>query len=268
MKRIIAAGLMAATLALPAFADEGKFHFTLVDKVRGYPAKILVMPVDVNVYELGATGATEKQETQTLSARKVLGGALNDYLASDKSGDHFVKFETASDEEAKQLEQTLALYDLVAGEAFAHSRDPVWEEKRKHFDYTLGPVLQGIRERTGADAALVVVGEDYVSSGGRVAMMILFAAAGVGIPMGFSYVTTGLVDLRTGDLLWINYDVSAVASLNDNKAAQGFFKANLKGLLDKMATTPATTTAATGSTTTAAPTTVAASATAAGSTTP
>jgi hypothetical protein len=42
-----------------------------------------------------------------------------------------------------------------------------WSHKRKEFDYTLGPSLAFLKKKTGANAAIVLVGDDVISSGGE-----------------------------------------------------------------------------------------------------
>ena len=73
-----------------------------------------------------------------------------------------------------------------------------------------------------------MVGEDTVSSGGRKAMMILAAlAARVVIAGGASAVFFALVDLETGNLTWINADLSGTKDLADAKSAGEMVEAAL-----------------------------------------
>ena len=61
---------------------------------------------------------------------------------------------------------------------------------------------------------MFVVGADNISSGGRKAAMVATAifAALIGVyvvPVGApAFVSTGVVDLESGDILWLNYDLS------------------------------------------------------------
>jgi predicted phage tail protein len=69
--------------------------------------------------------------------------------------------------------------------------------------------LAFLREQTGADAALIVLGADFISSGGRKAAFIAGLALGIVVPLGQSFVTAGVVDLDSGDVRWMSFDASA-----------------------------------------------------------
>ena len=129
------------------------------------------------------------------------------------------------------LEDYLATYLQVAFAAHAVtlSDDPAWAHKRSHFDYTLGSGLQFLRDQSGADAALVIVGEDVVSTGGRKAAAFLAAVMGVGIPLGHSLVSVGVVDLTNGDLLWMHHTASVRYDLKDPDAARTMIQEILGG---------------------------------------
>jgi hypothetical protein len=84
-----------------------------------------------------------------------------------------------------------------------------WAHKKNEFDYTVGPGLAFLRAQTGADAALIVLGSDYISSGGRRAAFVAGLLLGVVMPLGQSFITAGIVDLTSGDVLWMSFDSSA-----------------------------------------------------------
>ena len=79
--------------------------------------------------------------------------------------------------------------------------------KKKEFDYTVGP---GWRFCANApeDAALIVLGSDYFSTGGRKAAFIAGLVLGVVMPLGRSFMTASLINLKTGDVLWMGFDSS------------------------------------------------------------
>ncbi len=72
------------------------------------------------------------------------------------------------------------------------------------------PGLRAVADQTGADAAIMVYGRDVVSTTGRKARAIVGNIPIVNIftgpapELGHSYIHVGMVDLRTGDLLWMN----------------------------------------------------------------
>ena len=87
-----------------------------------------------------------------------------------------------------------------------------WQHKASRFDYTLGDGLAFLTARSGADAGLIVIGAQSVASGGRIALSIFSvvtgAFTGLYVPMagGGTFLTAGIVDLRTGDILGFNFD--------------------------------------------------------------
>lgn len=100
----------------------------------------------------------------------------------------------------------MALYNLVVNTA----RNTDLEHKVRRFDYSIGPGLKALQKKTGADAAVMVYGRDHVSTAGRVTQSVLAKIpvvnifTGQDVSMGDSFVHVGIIDLKTGDLLWMN----------------------------------------------------------------
>ncbi len=85
-----------------------------------------------------------------------------------------------------------------------------WRHKLDRFDYTLGNGLAFLQDRTGADSGLLVIGRHQIATAGRVAASVLAALfGGVVVPTSRNFLTTGVVDFETGDILWLNYSTSA-----------------------------------------------------------
>ena len=115
-------------------------------------------------------------------------------------------------EEREVVDEHIALFGVVAGSAMRHTMiNPVataWVPKAKRFDYTLGPGLAFLREETGADYALILFGEDVIASEGRKVAFVAAFLFGVGIPLGHSFMLAGIVELQTGNIIWLNYRFS------------------------------------------------------------
>jgi hypothetical protein len=132
-----------------------------------------------------------------------------------------------SADESDWIESHLGLYDRVAGAVFQfgqNSGPDAWSNRRQAWEYTLGDGLKTLGEKTGADAALVFVGADFISSGGRKAAFIAGLLVGVAIPLGQSFISAGLVDLKTGDVEWMSFDSSATLDSRDPEAVHGLIK--------------------------------------------
>jgi len=171
------------------------------------PKKVLLLPVDIDVMEISAGGVPEKVEAWSKQAKSNVRQSLHKTIGAEKNFE-LVEMPEMAASEKDVLEQYLAFYEVVGGDAFIFGRspDPAWQHKRKNFDYTLGNGLGFLRQKTGADAALFVVGADQISTGGRKAAIVLGAMIGVAIPVGMTFVSVGLVDLESGNILWLNYD--------------------------------------------------------------
>jgi hypothetical protein len=189
-------------------------NFTKPEARAALPKKIVLLPAEVSVSEVSAGGVVEKVQAWTDQAKTNIDSALRE-AAKTSGAFELAPLPDLSPTDKQTVEQHLALYALVAAEAWTHSRsqDPAWAHKKAHFDYTLGPGLKFLRDKTGADAAMVLICEDYISSGGRKAMLVfatlLSAAAGVvAIPQGApSFVSGGVVSLEDGNIQWFNYSL-------------------------------------------------------------
>jgi hypothetical protein len=166
--------------------------------------RVLLLPTDFAVLQLSASGITETVPEWTTAAEASLNAAARSVLTKGANFE-LVTLPQLTDEEQAALKEHVALYKLTA---FTASQmlglGGAWKDKRTHFDYTLGEGLDFLARKSGADAALCIAGAQVKSSGGRVAMFLLLAAAGVAIPLGGAEVTAGIIDLKSGDVTWLD----------------------------------------------------------------
>ena len=200
----------AAVLAGCAVTPNASVHESIAGKTEQHmPRKMLLLPADIRVHEISAGGVVEKVDDWTISASNHAMKSVRE-IAGSKSLFEPKEVPALADAEKQVLEQHVALYELVAASADLSKSGPFapWRERAKNFDYTLGPGLRELAERSDIDAAVIVIGSDYISSGGRKATMALgiLAAALTGVAVipvgGTAYVSVGVVDLRSGNLLW------------------------------------------------------------------
>ncbi len=204
--------LLLLTLTACNTVSTHRVHYTLLDKPQPKEAvyPVLLLPADISVKEMSASGLTQEVGSWCKEAK----GHVDMALA--ESGDALgrlrpVKLPALSEKEQELVEQYTTLYDTVAGAAIYYTRNSsgtAWEHKIDHFDYSLGPGLAFLAEKTGVERALIITGEDVISSGGRKAAFVVAAMLGVSIPLGHTVLIAGVVDLRTGDLHWLDYAVS------------------------------------------------------------
>ncbi len=189
---------------------------------RPLPRKVLLLPVEIRVHEISVGGVVEKVDDwsnqASANARRYIKS-----LATSRAVFEVVEAPALSRQQRAQLDQHVALYEVVAGSADLALASPigVWRERAKDFDYTLGPGLEPLANHTGIDAAMILTGTDYISSAGRkaaMAMGVLLGALGGAIIVpqgGISFVSVGVVDMRTGNLLWFATDQSGTTDLRN-----------------------------------------------------
>jgi hypothetical protein len=201
---------VVAVLAGCAATPNASLHESIAGKAeQRMPRKMLLLPADIRVHEISAGGVVEKVDDWTISASNHAMKSVRE-IAGSKSLFEPKEVPALADPEKQVLDQHLALYELVAASADFSKSGPFapWRERAKNFDYTLGPGLTELAERSDLDAALIVIGSDYISSSGRKATMALgiLAAALTGVAVipvgGTAYVSVGVVDLKSGNLLW------------------------------------------------------------------
>jgi hypothetical protein len=202
--------VMASVLATPALAAMSAVNPALTQSPAARPKKVVLLPPQVFVYELSAGGVPTRMADWEASARDNLAAAAT-RLSREAGLFELVPAPALDPLLADQLEAHIGLYERVAQSVFVYGRgdQDAWAHKKNEFDYTVGPGLAFLRQQTGADAALIVLGSDYISSGGRRAAFIAGLMLGVVMPLGQSFITAGIVDLTTGDVLWMSFDSSA-----------------------------------------------------------
>jgi hypothetical protein len=195
------------------------------------PRKMLLLPPDIRVHEVSAGGVVEKVDEWTDRANGHATKAAREIGASGSLFDAREGPDLASGDK-EVLDQHMALYELVAISADFSRSGPFapWRERAQSFDYTLGPGLKELADRSDVDAALIIIGSDYISSAGRKAQMALgmLAAALMGVAVipqgGISYVSVGVVDLRSGDLLWFSTNRGPQNDLREESQVQNILQ--------------------------------------------
>ncbi|MGS0272095.1 hypothetical protein ACUOIY_23210, partial [Escherichia coli] len=120
----------------------------------------------------------------SIQAKNNVRSALANQISTKRLFDKLELPANLTTEEMTSLDEHVALYDIVGFNAFYYGRAEfdAWKHKRTDFDYTLGNGLKTLADKSGADAALFIVGEDNISSGGRKAARVFAAMLGVMLP--------------------------------------------------------------------------------------
>lgn len=213
-------------LALAAYSAVNPRFAALAPDER--PKKILLLPPQMFVAELSAGGVIQKQDDWTREASENLLAAAEAYFR--ENGQFEVsRLPKLAETDSETMESHIGLYDRLAQAIYIYGRGGSgWQHKKNEWDYTLGGGLAFLREQTGADSALIFTGADIISSGGRKAAFTVGLLLGVVIPIGQSFITVGLADLKSGEIRWMSYDQSMSLDSRDPAAVQelvrDFFK--------------------------------------------
>lgn len=170
------------------------------------PKKVLVLYSDIEVVEVSAGGVEETVPKWSKVASRTVLKALKAVLEKHGLKESAVPKDPGTT--ADNLNEHEALYKLVVDTA----SEIGWQNKIRRFDYSIGPGLRKIAHKTGVNYAFMVYGRDYVSTAGRKARAVAGHIPIVNIftgpppKLGHSFIHLGLIDLRTGDLLWMNSD--------------------------------------------------------------
>ncbi len=192
------------------------------------PQKILLMPLDVELSLLTASGLLEPKADWTKAAK----GFMRDSIIVEMDNNNVQLLDYFNENEAPesisfQLEK---LHEVVGGSIVLNRSMPL-PSRPKDAVWTLGVDSKVLKEKTGANYALFIYMRDSYASGGRVAMTILLAAAtgvvaGGGQQQGFA----SLVDLESGDIVWFNQVSSTSGDLRQVEPASTSIKLLLKGM--------------------------------------
>lgn len=201
--------LLSCALATPAQAADTPHwvHYRLLNKSATLPKRVVVIPASVKVFEVTAGGVSEEVPDWSKEASgnvlKTVSAALT--KAKDAPMQEIAMPQMAASETAL-INEYMALYQLVVNTASSSGL----KHKLKRFDYSIGPGLAPLLSKTGADAVVMVFGRDYASTAGRKTKAVLGKIpivnifTGGEVELGHSFIHIGILDLKTGDLLWMN----------------------------------------------------------------
>lgn len=204
----LAIGSLLLLLAAPAMAQEKgavREGFS-AESLRGQ--KILLLRPSVWVGEQSTGGQPEPNGDLTAQSRILLAAELQRRRA-DFNNEILAEPDLVG-ADSDLMTSYRALFSAVADSVvtyqfFKGNRLPT--RKNKAFDWTLGEGTQRIAELTGARYGLFVATHDEYGSFGRKMFQVLaIGLVGAPVSSGVHKGQAGLVDLQTGELVWLNAD--------------------------------------------------------------
>lgn len=230
MNRIIV--ILLVTIALGGCVTQTQKQITELRRTADAPPRILLMPLDVELSELSAGGLPDPKADWTEAANKHMLAALRAEQTERKI--HMVSYEEdkAPADKRDDLHQLVKLHGAVGQSILVHQYMPqmTLPTKDGKFDWSLGPNTRALKDIYGADYALFVYVRDSYSSGGRVALIVVGALLGIGIPGGTQVGFASMVDLDTGNVVWFNRLVRASGDLRTEPAARETVQTLIAGL--------------------------------------
>jgi len=208
--------LLAPALTLapasPAAARQRSAQKTGFTLPPGSGKTILLVRPSIRVGARSTGGMFEPNGDWTDQARRNIETALA--AQQQALGNRVIPAPVADGDAARLVADYAALFAAVSQSViryqfFAGDRLPTKKRATQagRFDWTLGPGIARLPGARDADYALFLSTSDAYGSTGRKLLQIV-AMLGPGIPLsaGEHAGYAGLVDLRTGDLLWLNAD--------------------------------------------------------------
>jgi len=164
--------------------------------------KVLLMPVDVELFSMSAGGINEPRADWTAAAQR----NMREAIAARKQATRIDVVELA-EADTDAFGELIALHAAVAQSiALHHSSGSTWALPTKggQLLWSFGDAMAPLQAKSGARYALFMWVRDSYASAERKAAMVALVLLGVGIPLGAQVGYASLVDLQTGDVVWFN----------------------------------------------------------------
>lgn len=182
-------------------------------------AKVILMPIDAEISLLTAAGLIEPNAEWTENAIKGMTEGVGEIVEEKGlSVSAYTHPTDLPDELSVQLEK---LHQAVVISRLNAQFQPLPSYDGSQ-PWTLGDEVRQLKQETGADYALFILARDSYSSAGRAIFSFFVAIAFGVVPAGGAqYGIVSLVDLNTGDLVWVNsisnnqYDLRESVSANE-----------------------------------------------------
>ncbi len=189
-------------------------------------ARIVLMPLDIQLSELTAAGLEEPKADWTEAARSHVIAALNSEM-SDRSLT-LRQYRKPKDRKRQRRDDQLEkLHSKVGGTILVHHYSPMnrLPTKQGEMDWTLGRMARQLGNDQNSEFALFVFLRDSYATGGRKAAMVASTIVGslLGTPVAKAGERIGfasLVDLRSGDVVWFNVLYSDSGDMREPEPAR------------------------------------------------
>lgn len=210
-RQALVAGVLCA-LAIPAAAQERSAVRQGFELPKNSNKKILVFRPAVSVGAQSTGGMFEPNAEWTERSKANIHAALEKFQR--QLGNEVIVAPEAYGDDARKLEEHMALFSAISQavieyQFFVGNRLPTkkLDNKAGVFDWSMGTGVAELPGAKDADYALFISNRDAYGSTGRKVLQVLAALGpGISVKSGEHRGFAGLIDLKTGDLLWLNAD--------------------------------------------------------------
>lgn len=219
--------VLALSLAAPGAARAQSKQLAPGFTTLAKEAKVVLMPVDVELFSLSAGGVAEPKADWTAAAHEHMKAALTGRTA--KLG---LNASMMEERDADEFAEQVGLYAAVARSiSLHHGVGGGWALPTKDgkLDWSFGDTMQPIRAKTGARYGLFVWVRDSYASAERKAAMVALALLGVGISGGIQVGYASLVDLDSGRVVWFNQLARGTGDLREAASAAESLESLMRG---------------------------------------
>ncbi len=182
------------------------------------PPRILVFRPEIKVGEQTTAGLFQNNAEWHATATRELSAAL--IKAGGKRGIEMILHDEA-DASSPVLAEHRALFRLVVGTIIRHKlfgKDPL-PSKTDSFDWSLGSGVAKIAPDAQVEYGLFLLSHDSFESAGRRAAKLVAALMGNGDISGTHFGYAALVDLKSGDIIWLGVDLKAGGDIRTAEGA-------------------------------------------------
>ncbi|HXH15469.1 MAG TPA: hypothetical protein VNJ10_05000 [Sphingomonas sp.] len=204
-------------------------------------ARIVLMRPSIRVGAQSTAGMYEPNADWTDQAKENLAASLS--RAQAGLGNTVVAYAEPIGGNPAKVAEYQELFGAVASSVieyqfFKGNRLPT-KKREGEFDWGLGPDIRMLPGLDTADYALFITTEDHFGSTGRKVLQVFAAMARIGVTAGVHKGFAGLVDLRTGELVWLNADMQMGGDVRDADGADKRVRQLLEGFPGKPVEAPA-----------------------------
>ncbi|AQR76029.1 hypothetical protein [Sphingomonas sp. LM7] len=213
-------------LALPATAQERSALKKGFELSANSGKRILVFRPSVSVGAQSTGGMFEPNGDWTERASKNIQVSLE--RLQSRLGNTVIVAPEAYGEEAQRLQEHMSLFAAVSQavieyQFFVGNRLPTKKRDNKNdvFDWSLGAGVASLPGAQDADYALFIYNRDaYGSTGRKILQVLALLGPGIAVKSGEHAGYAGLVDLKTGDLLWLNADGAMGGDVREEEGSE------------------------------------------------